>query len=397
MLMQRRQCGEDDTMPQINFRIESNQGPLPKDFHINLEGNYIALVGANNAAKSSILQAIFKKFWNQQNAKNKCETCLILPERIFVHPTTETGGNTLEWYNGQLQGTIGTNSANRSYAGLQGPSSSDLPKFLLNHWSFMRQLDKLNFYFQYFGLPQFDLDGPQEIKFEEVNIAVHGSGLRSIFAILAALTDAHIKLLLIDEPEQSLEAGVQKRLRDLFYTVAGEQGKQIVVTTHSHLFLNRKDFASNYSVVKVNGQVNVNRVASVAELYDITFQMLGNSVDDLFLPYNYMVVEGASDQILVDRVKALMDIGTTRVKVISASSIDNVPNMLHAVCNSLTPLVVNDSPYNGRIVALIDKPRQPSDYHYNQLKKVLEDRLFILDQYSLEEYLPEYLYEKMQP
>jgi len=223
---------------------------------------------------------------------------------------------------------------------------------------------------------------------------VHGSGLRSIFTILAALTDAHIKLLLIDEPEQSLEAGVQKRLRDLFYTVAGEQGKQIIVTTHSHLFLNRKDFASNYSVVKVNGQVNANRVASVAELYDITFQMLGNSVDDLFLPYNYMVVEGASDQILVDRVKALMDIGTTRVKVISASSIDNVPNMLHAVCNSLTPLVVNDSPYNGRIVALIDKPRQPSDYHYNQLKKVLEDRLFILDQYSLEEYLPEYLYEK---
>ena len=136
MLMQRRQRGEDDTMPQINFRIESNQGPLPKDFHINLEGSYIALVGANNAAKSSILQAIFKKFWNQQNAKNKCETCLILPERIFVHPTTETGGNTLEWYNGQLQGTIGANSANRSYAGLQGPSSSDLPKFLLNHWSF---------------------------------------------------------------------------------------------------------------------------------------------------------------------------------------------------------------------------------------------------------------------
>ena len=381
-------------MPPINFTLDNSQGPLPRGFQINLAGDYIALVGANNAAKTSILQAIFKQLWSKQNSKGKFETCLILPERIFVHPTTETGGQTLEWYNGQLQGTIGANNANRSYAALNGPSSSDLPKFLLNHWSFMRQLDRLNAYFQYFGLPQFDLDGPQEIKFEEVNVAVHGSGLRSIFAILAALTDEHIKLLLIDEPEQSLEARVQKQLRDLFYTVSSEQGKQIIVTTHSHLFLNRQDYASNYAVTKTDSQVSVKRVASVSELYDITFQMLGNSVEDLFLPYNYIVVEGMSDQIIVDTVKALKGISTTRVKVISASGITNVENMYHAVCNSLTPLVVNDSPYNSRAVALIDKPHQPSNYHYNQLKRVLEDRLFILDQYSLEEYLPEYLYEK---
>jgi hypothetical protein len=306
----------------------------------------------------------------------------------------QTGVRTLEMYNNDLTSTFGGNNTNKSYAGLQGPQSSELPKLLLNYWNFYQQLGRLNIYFRYFGLPEFTLDGPQEIKFEDVQVAVQGSGLRSIFAILAALTEEHIKLLLIDEPEQSLEAGVQKSLRDLFYSVSREQGKQIIVTTHSHLFLNRRDFASNYAVTKANGTVSLQQVTSEAELYDITFRMLGSSVEDLFLPYNYIVVEGRSDQIIVNKVMELQDISSTRVKVLSASGVDNVPNMLLAVCNSLTPLVVNDSPYNSRVVAFVDKPRKTSDYHYKQLKKVLKERLFTLDQHSLEEYLPAYLYEK---
>src|SRR5258708_38140835 len=94
-------------MPLIDFNTDTNQGPLPQGFHVNLEGTYVTLVGANNAAKSSILQAIFKKHSNRYNARSKSDTCLILPERIFVHPTTETAGITLENYNNQLASTIG--------------------------------------------------------------------------------------------------------------------------------------------------------------------------------------------------------------------------------------------------------------------------------------------------
>jgi len=73
---------------------------------------------------------------------------------------------------------------------------------------------------------------------------------------------------------------------------------------------------------------------------------------------------------------------------------NSVWHLLFAVGNTLTPLVVNDSPYSSRVVALVDKPRKTSDEHYKQLKKVLKDRLFTLDRHSLEEYLPEYLYDK---
>src|SRR5712691_3169113 len=164
-------------MPQIDFTTEVQQGPLPAGFQINLESDYIALVGANNAAKTSILQILFKKYWNERDAKNKQTTCFILPEQIFVHTNTETGGRTLEQYNQELAGTIGNGNTNKSYVAPQGPASSELPKFLLNHWNFYQQLGRLNTFFRYFELPEFTLDGPQEIKFEVVQIAVQGSGL----------------------------------------------------------------------------------------------------------------------------------------------------------------------------------------------------------------------------
>src|SRR2546430_17499266 len=77
-----------------------------------------------------------------------------------------------------------------------------------------------------------------------------GSGLRSSFGILAALTDDNIKLLLIDEPELGLEARYQKLLRDLL--VETSKSKQIIVSTHSHLFLNRQMYQSNYMVRRKN-------------------------------------------------------------------------------------------------------------------------------------------------
>jgi hypothetical protein len=50
--------------------------------------------------------------------------------------------------------------------------------------------------------------------------------------------------------------------------------------------------------------------------------------------------------------------------------------------------MVGDSPYAGRVVALVDRPR--SESHKNSIegiRKVLGDRLFELDKASLEEYI----------
>jgi len=56
--------------------------------------------------------------------------------------------------------------------------------------------------------------------------------------------------------------------------------------------------------------------------------------------------------------------------------------------------VASNSPYKGRIVALVDMPNKQGQQTYDKLKKVLADRLFTLSEPSLEEFYPEELYTK---
>src|SRR5438270_4275555 len=163
-------------------------------------------------------------------------------------------------------------------------------------------------------------------------------------------------MLLIVEPELRLEARNQKLLRDLL--VETSKSKQIIVSTHSHLFLNRQTYQSNYIVRRENDEMSLTPVPSEAVLYDITFKMLGSSAEDLFFPNNFLIVEGATDQIIANKIMELKGIDKTKIKVVSASGINNVENILNAVYNSVLPFVVADSPYKDKVVALIDKPNK---------------------------------------
>ncbi len=377
-------------MPRIAFTTQSQQGPITAGFTIDLSGDYIALVGENNSGKSSILQCIFKKCASG-DPYNLDNVCFLLPDRIYVDINTQVGRQTLDAYNSELANTIASN--NRPYnAPGNGPASSELPKLLLNHTDLQEQLGRLDVFLEYFGFPQPRIRRAQEVHFDNVSVMFQGSGLRSIFGILAALTDDTVRLILIDEPELGLEARYQKLLRDLLVEASKE--KQIIVSTHSHLFLNRQKYHSNYTVKRKNGEMTLAPVSSEADLYNITFKLLGSSAEDLFFPNNFLIVEGATDQIIANRIMELKDIDKTKIKVVSASGIDNVENILNAVYNSVLPFVVSDSPYKDRIVALIDQPNTQGQQTYEKLQSVLADRLFELSAPSLEEFFPEELYTR---
>ncbi len=379
-------------MPQIQFIMNTPQGPLPNGFQINLEGGYITLVGANNSAKTSLLNAIFKQFYQDYAEGGKSKICLLLPERIYVDASAQPQGFSIEQYNQQLSNAISGSNKNYHTWDNSLPVSM-LPKMLLNHTDFLEQVRKLNAFLEYLGFSKVKLQGNQDMIFEQVQVIFQGSGLRSILAILAALTDDTIQTILIDEPELSLEAGIQRRLRDLFYA-ASKLGKQIIVSTHSHLFLNRRDFASNYAVTKEAAQVTIHRVASEKELLDITFRMLGNSVEDLFFPGNFLIVEGATDQIIAEKVMELKEVDRSKIKVASASGVDKVPNILSAIYTNLLPLILGSSPYKDIVVVLIDKPYdKQTNSTYTKIKESVSlEQLFELTETSLETYLPEDLY-----
>src|SRR5260370_12793057 len=378
-------------MPEISFTTDNQQGAIPAGFQVQLNGDYIVLTGENNAGKSSLLQLLFKRSTGHSIVIPIDHVCLILPDRMYVDLDTKSN-RTLEAYNVDLANII--SGTNRSYQQHTNPLGSELPKLLLHHTSFLKQTAKLLDYFEYFGLPAFDLVGAQEVVFEKIQVIFQGSGLRSIFSILAALTDDNTKLVLIDEQEQSLETKLQKILRDLLYEASKQ--KQIVVATHSHLFLNRRDVASNY-VVSKNTAFALSPVTSEEELYEITFDLLGCSLEDLFFPNNFLIVEGSTDQLIVEKVMQLKNIDKSKIKVVSASGVSKVANILTSVYTSLVPLVLNDSPYKSKVVVLVDKPYELSDPVYEKIEKALVDpaqQLFKLKSTSLEDYLHEDLYKK---
>lgn len=270
---------------------------------------------------------------------------------------------------------------------------SILPRLLLSHTDLLRQMDLLKRLLARIGLPELVLKTSQLVHFEDVSIVFQGSGLRSILSILAALTDERISVILIDEPELSLQPRLQKSLRDVLVEAA--RSKKILVATHSHLFLHRTALSANLRVQREGAIVSLSPTASESQLYDLTFELLGNNTEDLFFPGNFLIVEGASDQAIVERVRNLLNISASQVRVVSASGLANVPPTLDAVCRVLVPVVLKDSPYAAKVVAMIDQVPDPSSAAAEELRKVLGPRLFKLDKHSIEAYIPDAIYTRI--
>jgi energy-coupling factor transporter ATP-binding protein EcfA2 len=369
--------------------LDGQYGLLPAGFTYEVRRGYTALVGPNNAGKSSLLQAIFRSLVGELGTS---QVALILPDREYVQPTTETGGRTLEQWNNDLLPNLASQPLQYG-ASATGPIRSEQVRVLMDG-DFVPQYNAMNDLLTRLDLEPFRLRAGQQVTFREVVVYWQGSGIRGALPILAALTNPDVQAILIDEPELSLEPRLQKVLRDLL--IEESERKVIVVATHSHLFVRRDEIEANQRITRdvEKNEVTVKTLTEPRELYDVVFQLLGSSTEDLFFPANYLIVEGASDQVIVAKVLQLLGAESPSIKVLSAQGVDLVRNTVESVHRASVPLIVNDSPYAGRIVALIDEPSDPASPSMVRLRGNLGDRLFLLNAPTIEEYIPEGLYAK---
>jgi hypothetical protein len=371
--------------------VNGPYGPLQQGLVFELQDGYSVLTGRNNSGKSALLQLLMVRAYHDASV-GPDGVVYIPPHRGYVASSTETGGRSFRNYNDDLMGQI--TGQPLQYAGVSTPSVADLPKLLLNHDNFRRQTSDLDRFLVGLGFSELVLRDAQQAHFDDIAVVLQGSGLRSLFTILCALTDQRLQMILIDEPENSLEPRLQKSLRDLL--VARGAAVKIAVATHSHLFLNRgaADLGLNHVVTREQGQTAIRRLSDPQELWAITFDQLGSNTEDLFFPGNYLVVEGASDQVIVEKVLSLLGAAVTKLKVVAATGVANVANRLAAIENSLIPLVMKDSPYSGKVVVLLDQPSKGEEARVQELRGLIGARLVELPTPSLEEYLPDQLYAR---
>jgi hypothetical protein len=380
-----------DVIRNLQLGQAEPYGVLPGDFRYDVRAGYTAVVGQNNAGKSTLLQFVFRALAADPEFGQQ-RICLILPDRSYVDVSTETAGRTLDAWNGDLRAHL--QGQPLTFHAEAGPRRAELTKLLL-HGDFLAQMARINDLLPQFGLPPIRLAGPQQVQFEQIVVHLQGSGLRAVLPILAAVTNDSLDALLVDEPELALEPRLQKALRDLLVKTA-ETKRVVMIATHSHLLINRDVPESTQSVLRRDGSPYVDTVDDPARLFDITFDLLGASTEDLFFPRNYVIVEGASDQVILSRVLELLGEPGSRIKVLSAQGISEVRQRASSVVRALVPLIINESPYAGRVVALIDEPRATDSASAEKLSADLEDRLYVLDKPTIEEYLPDDLYVRAE-
>lgn len=370
-------------------RVGNNYGPLQKDLTFDLPSlGYITYVGQNNVGKSALLQYIFCNLMNGQVKPD--EICFFPKTRDYIE-TDITPKNSLSKFNNALRDGIA--AAPMASVG-PGANWEHLFSILMNEEDLFHQMGAITHSLKDdFG--SYLVGARQSHTLNGVSLPKHGSGVRNLLPVIAAIVNPKIKVILIDEPEASLEPVLQKKYRDIFLDACENQGKRVIVCTHSHLFLNKNDPDSNFVVQKIDDQVSIVPILSSNDLNDLTFRLLGNSLSDLSLPDNFVFLEGASDEVIFKKVASLIA-PSNQIKTVSCGGAGKTKAMVECFERNMRPLTASDkNPYSKKLVVLLDKPNAELQKLADELNGLLDDRYFELEAESIEEYMPEDFYTKV--
>jgi predicted ATPase len=196
------------------------------------------------------------------------------------------------------------------------------------------------------------------VAVDDDSLSVTSSGTRLFLGILAALMDERFNLVAIDEPELGLSPPLQRRLANIIMKLKDDERifphkPNIVLSTHSHLFLDKSNPINNWIVSKHGDNITARRCSSFSELHDIQLRLLGNDLGDLFLPHAVIFVEGETDKLYLEQIIRLR---LPHMKIVIQDCGGDIAQRLNFWAQSLGDIQV--SPYRGRTFAVYDKVEQ---------------------------------------
>ncbi len=201
-------------------------------------------------------------------------------------------------------------------------------------------------------------------------------------------------VFLIDEAELHLHPSAQRALKIALKDIV-KNGGQVLVNTHSSIFINEQDDDQLiYSVTKKNGISYIAPIDNPQDVLDSIYQLLGGSPNDLLLPGNFIIVEGQSEYKFLSEIIRRLYPEALNIKILFARG-DSVKSakVYHSIADCFTPLHTNGV-YKDKVCILLDKPNSEQDRNFELFKLthswISEDeQLHILPTGTLEEYYPE--------
>ena len=191
------------------------------------------------------------------------------------------------------------------------------------------------------------------------SLSVTSSGTRLFLGILAALMDDRFTAVAIDEPELGLSPALQRRLAEI--VVRGDRKTElfphnpnIILSTHSHVFLDRDTPGNNYVVSKEGNLISAKQCIEFHEIHDIQFRLLGNDLSQLFLPDAVAFVEGETDRLYLE---AIIRLHFSKLRVIVQACGGDIAKRISYWSDSIGDLQL--SPYRSRTFVIFDSVKQP--------------------------------------
>lgn len=195
---------------------------------------------------------------------------------------------------------------------------------------------------------------PRYVDMDGQNLSVGSTGTRLLMTLLGLCMDEQFDVMLIDEPELGLSPRVQEQLARFFSDKERRDKyfphlKGIFISTHSHIFLDRVNIGNNFIVQKSGRQVEIQKVQSIAQLHNLQFNMLGNSLEALFLPSAFIICEGKTDKPFIER---LMQLRHPSRRVLVLESQGDVKRAFRMLSQSLGDIY--KSPFRNRTFVVLD-------------------------------------------
>lgn len=201
-------------------------------------------------------------------------------------------------------------------------------------------------------------------------------------------------IFLIDEAELHLHPTAQRKLKNSLIELSN-QGDQIIITSHSSVLI--ADDFDKQSCFKVEKNDKVTDIKSIlgTEKKDVvydSFLLLGGSPADLLLPRNFLLVEGTSDKLFIDKIIQNFYSDKPIIQVVPVwGDIEKTERVLDYLWSIFAPL--DKSLYQSTLLldkVSIDRQDAFSEFlrKYPQIQRNKANQVIELPVWSLEEYYP---------
>ena len=213
-----------------------------------------------------------------------------------------------------------------------------------------------------------------------VPVGMTGEGSQAILRLIDRLGRSP-DLVAIEEPEGHLHPALIKRVGQLLRDSVND-GKQLILSTHSPFLVDREALESFFVVRKEAGGTNVTVMADKAQLRDTLVEM-GLRPSDVLFTDAILLVEGWSDEKFVIGMSNLLNVSlaSRHVKIICAHGKDRGKYKI-----DLWSELAADA--DLPIYVILDKNASQEAEEAIAAGKLVGDRCLVLSRGDLEDYYP---------